>query len=127
MKLNNHGQTLVLFILLLPILLMLTYMVIELGLDSVSKRKTDNVVKYAVSYGVKNIDKENIKEETENIIKTNLNNIDKLKVEVTDNVSVEIEVKFDNLFSNMFKNKINSYSVIYIGYTENDKIKIVRG
>ena len=55
MKLNNKGQTLVAFIILIPVLIMIFTLVVDLGLLSIEKRKIDNEIKSTITYGLKNI------------------------------------------------------------------------
>lgn len=127
MKLNNNGQTLVLFILLMPILLMLVALVIEIGLISVEKRKTDNIVKDVIEYGLKNKDKEDVESKMNQLINSNIDNINYIDINMGEEVVIEGQVTFSNIFGNLFKKRINNYNFKYKGYLENEKIKIVRG
>ncbi len=125
--LNNKGQTLVLFILLLPIFLMLMYMVVELGLNSITKRTVDSNIENAIKYGMKNLDDVDINSKIEQLIRTNIDNINSLNIEVSDEIVVEIDVSFNNIMGDMFKQSLKNYNMKYRGYKENDSIKIERG
>lgn len=56
---NNKGQTLVVFVLILPIILILLIGIIDIGSVSIEKRKINNVLDNAIEYykNGKNVDK----------------------------------------------------------------------
>ena len=55
---NNKGQTLVIFIIILPIILTIFTLVIDLGILYISKRNVENNVSNAIEYYLKNINNE---------------------------------------------------------------------
>lgn len=88
---NNKGQTLVIFIILLPIFLFLLVLVVDYGLLSIEKRKVDNNTKDALEYYLSNIDDVDIKNKAINLLKENVDNVE---VNIIDDVDfVEIIVK----------------------------------
>ena len=58
--LNNRGQSLVLFVLLLPLLLFVGIIVIDCGRVMVEKKELDIVSEMVVRYGASNIDSDNV-------------------------------------------------------------------
>ena len=51
---NNKGQALVLFILILPLLLIVLGMVVDLGMIGISKKKVDTVVQNILFHSFEN-------------------------------------------------------------------------
>ena len=47
---NNRGQTLVMFILMLPLLLIVLCLVVDIGMLSLEKKKLENTLKDAIYY-----------------------------------------------------------------------------
>ena len=72
LKLNNKGQSLVLFVVLLPILLFVIVLVVDVGTIMTSKQDLNNINYMMVDYGLDNMGKENIESEITNYILINL-------------------------------------------------------
>lgn len=70
-KLNNKGQVLVLFVLLIPIFLIALIIGIEIVNLNIKKTKTINVIKETLSYGLNNYN-EKINDKLNNLIDTNI-------------------------------------------------------
>lgn len=88
---NNKGQTLVIFVLFVPVLLIVISMIINKGNIYYDKRNMENIAKEAINYGLN--DYENI----ENRIKEYINkNIEcDLNVNINDDY-IEVIMKKDN-------------------------------
>jgi len=115
MKLNNKGQVLVAFIILLPILLMLFTLVIDLGLMGYEKRNISNNIKDTIEFGLKNIDNLDIKNKMYNLL---IKNIDDADIEIIiDNNYIKINVKKE--YNRVFKILSNGNYVIDITYSGN--------
>ena len=84
---NNKGQVLVIFVILLPILLMILGFVVDLGLLSIEKRKISNNTYDAVEYYLESNDKD----KTINLLNDNLDGVD-IKINDSEDY-VEITVK----------------------------------
>ena len=52
---------------------------------------------------------------------------DQVKIDITDQVGVEVTITFNNIFDGILKNSVSTYTSKYKGYIENEKVKIVRG
>lgn len=89
MRLNDKGQTLVLFVILIPIMLLIMVFVIDCGNAIAMKRKLDNVSKMVLDYGVLHIDDEDLDNEMIDLFELNINdaevdvNIDENKISVS--------------------------------------------
>ena len=59
---NNKGQTLVVFVLFLPVLVIVITMIINKSNMYYDKRNMENIAKEAINYGLNNIEDENIEE-----------------------------------------------------------------
>ncbi len=122
---NNKGQSLVLFVLLLPILFLILYMVYEVGMMTLLKTELNNINYLALDYGVNNIEKDNIEDEIKNLILKNKSDIDNIMIEVNDNkVIIMLEDKLDNRISLIKNRNLFTVKSKYIGYLEDNKLVI---
>lgn len=97
---NNKGQTLVLFILVLPIIILIITCLIDMGSIIITKRQIENTVDLALTYGIKHINDSAIDVKLKKMIMKNNkeieeNNIiilidDKLRITVKVNISSTI-------------------------------------
>lgn len=122
---NNKGQTLISFVLLIPIILLILYMVYEVGRMSLLKNELDNINYLAVDYGIKHISDDNLEENIRELIIKNKNDIDNIAI-VVDEGKIYVTLR-DKLEGQIFK-KMNIFSVksTYIGYIEDNKKVIER-
>ena len=79
---NNKGQTLVVFVLFLPVLVIVITMIINKSNMYYDKRNMENIAKEAINYGLSNIEDENIE--------------DKIKIFISKNIDCEKEVKIED-------------------------------
>lgn len=120
---NNKGQSLVTFILLLPIIFILIALVTDLGYLELDKQKYQNDIKSTIKYGLNHIEDENIKTKMDSLLQIS----GAKKIEVNDKtIKITIKDKHKSIFNNIFKNE---YDIIitYNGYIENDKKIITKG
>lgn len=91
LRLNNKGQSLVMFIILLPILLLILTLVYDVGNAIYEKDRLSNTNYMVVDYALDNID--SIDEDDLNtLILENDNNLDDISIMIIDN-SVDISLK----------------------------------
>ncbi len=57
---NNKGQTLVLFVLMLPIIIFIMLLVIDVSNMVITKQELNNINKMVLNYGLDIIEEENI-------------------------------------------------------------------
>lgn len=122
---NNRGQSLVTFVLVLPILLLILLALYDIGNMVILKNELRNVSYIALDYGINNIDNPNLIEDMKALILKNKSDIDdvnvikdeddKIHISFSDSVNTKIS------FSNIFKIKVS-----YVGYVNDDKKVIER-
>ena len=129
MILNNKGQTLVLFLVFIPMIILIGAFMIDNGFQRYNKIKVDNLVKYEAKKAVKEIDSTN-----EITIRNNLINNDKdlkdIKIIINkDTKEVEIEAKkdFKGFYGNLFKKDLYTLKVKYKASITDGVIKVERG
>lgn len=89
--LNNKGQSLVMFVMILPILLMIIMMVIDIGKMVQRREELDSVNYILVDYGLDNIEINNLEDKLKEILDKNDKSIDIVKINI-DKESLEVEV-----------------------------------
>lgn len=125
---NNKGQALVLFILILPLLLIVLGMVVDLGMIGISKKKVDTVVQNILFHSFENREEktdEDLMSEMDRLITINLGSV-KRKIEIGEHIYITVEKKMEPLFPSLLKQKYLNYKVTYEALLDNDKIQIVR-
>lgn len=122
MKLNNKGQSLVLFVLLLPIIFMVIALVVQLSLLEISKKTYDDSAKEAVSYGLEHIDDVDIQNKLIRLLDENVDGQKQVSVS-NGKVRVKLSGKVDGMFSSIFE-EMYKIEVTYIGYLEDGKKRI---
>lgn len=124
-KLNNKGQSLVLFVLIIPIILLIFVIVIDFGNAFVSKQELDNVNYLATYYALDHINDANIEYKLVNMLYANNDNISQISVSVNGNeVKIVTKSSVNGIFANNFE--ILEISSSYIGYLKNNKKIIER-
>jgi len=117
---NKKGQTLVVFVLFLPVLVIVITMIINKSNMYYDKRNMENIAKEAINYGLSNIEDENIEA--------------KIKIFISKNIDCEKEVKIEDgeirvtlIKENKTIKKILGYGNIkikYKGKIEDNKKKV---
>lgn len=118
-KLNNKGQSLVLFILILPILLLVSILVFEIGNVYTSKSELDDINYLVIDYGLDHITETNLEEKLIELIKLNSNDLFYISVNVEDSkINVTTKRKVKGILSKSF----DIFEVVsnYEGYMENE-------
>ena len=119
---GNKGQTLVIFVLILPILLLLFALIWEVGNLGLTINKYETEIKDTIEYGLNHLDNENLEEVLTNLLKANLDG--DISVEINNQViKVNVKQKYDALFNNLLNNRFD-IDLTYNGYIENEKLII---
>lgn len=138
-KLNNKGQSLILFIIFLPILLGIMALVVDVGNALSKKSEQDNVIEYILNYGLengevffKNNDEYYYNEELVNwkddlkiLLDYNLENSNNEIVLNEKEIIIKSKSDVEGIFSNILNIKGFKIESEYKGYIENDK-KIIQ-
>lgn len=120
---NNKGQTLVLFVLILPIIIFIMLLVIDVSNMFITKQELNNINKIVLNYGLDIIEEENIDSKLEELINKNISvNEHTVKIE---SGTIEINLK-KNIQGIVTKKKIYEVKSTYKGYIEEDKKVINR-
>lgn len=119
---NNKGQALVFFILLLPIILICLSFIVDIGLLNSTKKSTDQKLEQIIENGLsKNI----TYEEWDKLVINNFKNIESKNIIKNENsIEITIKIKLQPIFPNIMSE--DTYEVTYLGYIETEKINIVR-
>ena len=115
---NNKGQSLVIFILIIPILLGIVVLVIDAGNAIYEKNKINNVIEMVLEDGLEDGYSE---EEINKLIDYNLDS-GTYSVDVdNDVINIKVSDDVDGVFSNILD--IDGFHIVseYDGYMENDK------
>lgn len=128
MRLNNKGQSLVMFILIIPILLLIMVLVIDIGNVMYNKQNVDDITKIVIDYGLEHINDTDVVMEMSKLAGLNDNDI-KIEIGFEDmEFYVTSTYYVDGIFSNIMN--VDGYLVksIYKGYIDSDgkniKVKI---
>lgn len=125
-KLNNKGQVLVCFVIMLPILLLAIALIVNLGIYGIEKRKVSNTVKDTIKYGLNHIDDDNVKDTMRDLIIQNIDDINASDINITTNNSyIKINVtKTEKVLFSGFNNNLQ-IDVTYSGNISDNGIKIM--
>lgn len=126
-SLNNKGQTLVLFVMLLPIMLLVMVLVFDIGKSIVQKQKLDNISFMIVSYGIEHSKDDNIEGTLKELVTLNYKDATDVEVLVKDDyVSVSLSGKVKGVFGNLVGKSFFEVRSYYIGNINDKKIKRVK-
>ena len=127
LSLNNKGQSLILFVLMLPVLLFVMILVIDMGNLMVEKQKLNNINYIMIDYGLSNLTKEDLEEYIYNYLKLNDEKIDKIKVSKTDNdITINLGKKESSMLGYILNLKEVEIISSYKGSIIDDKKVIER-
>lgn len=120
---NNKGQTLVLFLFLLPIILIVSLSIYQVATMGLEKRKIEDSVNASVEYGINNIDNISLEEKIKEMIITENPSIkvENIIIDIS-NKQVTVTVTKEYIISFIIEQKLN---VSYIGKLVNGKVEII--
>lgn len=111
---NNKGQTLILFVIIVPIFIIFLAFVVDIGIIEKEKTKLDSTIKTVLKNTYKDKFNVNYEEKVKNILKENNIPIDNLKIRVSNDIEIENDYKINSIFGNIIgikdyqiKTKIN--------------------
>lgn len=121
---NNRGQTLVLFLFLLPVLFLIFMAVYQMGTIELEKRKIEEMVEETVRYGIDHWSEEETEEKMfemvdKSIAKVTRNNVE-IKIE-TGSVRMTVTKEYPILFLKQQKIKIT-----YVGTNIDGKVQVIK-
>ena len=114
---NNKGQTLTIFVMFLPLLIIMIFGIYKVGNIYYEKNNLDNINIMVLNYGIKNIDDIDINNKIKDLINKNDKDIVIKKIDIkNNNIEINLEKRINLLGKKYFN--IKSY---YIG--NNKEIK----
>lgn len=124
---NNKGQVLAVFIILLPIVLLIFCLLVDLGMLYLEKRTIDNNLKSTISYGLNHLDDDNIEFKMGQILKDNISDIDSLYIDIDENkIHITLVKKQPSLFEITSLKSNYEIKISYTGYLNDNKIELIR-
>ena len=124
-KLNNKGQSLVMFVLIVPILLLIMILVIDVGNVIMNKQELDNVNYLTIEYGLEHLEELDLENKLANMIVANNLKLNEISVNVENNrINVVLKKTVNGIIAKKFK--IFDIESRYVGYIENEEKKIER-
>lgn len=118
---NNKGQVLVVFVILLPIFLIILTGLIDICILNIEVKKLNTNTYDAVEYYLDNIDDENVLDDTKALLNKNLKNIDIIINDNEDSINIKVVKNYKSIYSVISKKE--NITSIYIGNKETKKIK----
>lgn len=118
---NSRGQTLVIFVIILPILLIMLTLIIDLGFMYIEKRNIENNVYDSTKYYLENINEEDINDKVNKLLNKNIKNIEELTInDEEDYVEINVSKIRKSIYSIITND--TKISVKYKGYKDNKRI-----
>ena len=117
---NNKGQVLVVFVILLPIFLLILTGLIDLALLNLEVKKLNSNTHDALEYYLDNYEEEDVLENTKTLLNKNMKNIEININDSNDKVIIKVEKNYKSIYSVISK-KEHLISK-YIGDKETKKI-----
>ena len=124
---NNKGQTLALFVIFLPVLLLLLVLVIDIGKAIVKKVELNNISEIVLEYGLDNLEEENLEDDLLNLVKLNNSDINQIDIDIVDNkIYIRLLDNSDSVFKRIISTNKFDIESNYVGYIVDDKKRIER-
>lgn len=125
-KLNNRGQSLVMFVIIIPIFLLIITLVYDVGNAIYEKNRIENVVYMTIDYGLDNVDKVSKNDLTE-LIMENINNIKYISVDIDDKkIDIKVTKDVKGIVGKIFKFNLITMETHYVGNIVDGKSSIER-
>ena len=127
LMLNNKGQSLILFVIVLPILLLVLILVLDLGKVIIKKNELNNINDIVMDFGLSNLDSDNLEEELVDLIMLNKDDIDNIDVNIVDDkIYITLNDKVNCVFASIVDISIFDINLSYVGYIDGDVKRIER-
>ena len=121
---NNKGQSLVTFVLIMPVVFLIMVLVYNVGSMILLKNELNDINHIVINYGLDNITDEDIINKMIMLVKKNKDSINNISVNIKDNkIYIILEDSIDTLidFDGLFRVKSS-----YVGYMDENKKIIER-
>lgn len=126
-KLNNKGQTLIMFVLLIPLILLIMALVIDTSFVYKEKIKFQSITKTILRNTYDKRYESNFEEYVSNLYQKNKINTDNLKIKVNENdIIVKNDYKINSIFGRIIGVKNYKIKLSFKVYKENNNIKLIK-
>jgi len=99
---NKHGQTLIIFIILIPMFLGILALVIDIGLVVSKKIELKETTKTIVKENIKNLNNKNFNKQISDLLEKNNIETKNLKIEIeSSSILIKNEIEIDSIFGNI--------------------------
>ena len=125
-KLGNKGQSLVIFVMLIPLFIMVGTFIIDIGFAKYNERKLNSISKEVITYGMKHI-KDDPYNVMENLIKKNDNEITDYEIKIdVDNTKISLKVNKNSkgIFGKIIGKELYKIKCSYVGFIKDENIVI---
>ncbi|MDD6323087.1 MAG: hypothetical protein PUA73_00520 [Bacilli bacterium] len=118
---DNKGQSLVIFVLLLPIIFIILSIIWELGNMQLQISQYENAIKDTIKYGLNHQNLENLKEKLDNLMSKNTDGNYQIETK-NEIIKINLKTNYQSIYSEILH--FSNIDITYIGYKENNKIII---
>ena len=126
LKINNKGQSLVMFVLIIPIFLLILTLVYDVGNAIYEKDRLSNINYLTIEYGLNNIDTVT-ENDLKNLIEQNTSNLKYIYVTIEDNqIEIKMEKDAKSIIGKMFNFNLVKIISHYKGKIINNQKEIER-
>ena len=126
LKINNKGQSLVMCVLIIPILLLILTLVYDVGNAIYEKDRLSNTNYLTIEYGLNNIDTVT-ENDLKNLIKQNTSNLKYIYVTIEENqIEIKMEKDAKSIIGKMFNFNLVKIISHYKGKIINNQKEIER-
>lgn len=126
LKINNKGQSLVMFVLIIPIFLLILTLVYDVGNAIYEKDRLSNTNYLTIEYGLNNIDTVT-ENDLKNLIEQNTSNLKYIYVTIEENqIEIKMEKDAKSIIGKMFNFNLVKIISYYKGKIINNQKEIER-
>ena len=126
LKINNKGQSLVMFVLIIPIFLLILTLVYDVGNAIYEEDRLSNTNYLTIEYGLNNIDTVT-ENDLKNLIEQNTSNLKYIYVTIEDNqIEIKMEKDAKSIIGKMFNFNLVKIISHYKGKIINNQKEIER-
>ena len=126
LKINNKGQSLVMFVLIIPIFLLILTLVYDVGNAIYEKDRLSNTNYLTIEYGLNNIDTVT-ENDLKNLIEQNTSNLKYIYITIEENqIEIKIEKDAKSIIGKMFNFNLVKIISHYKGKIKNNQKEIER-
>jgi hypothetical protein len=125
---NNKGQVLVFFVLLIPTLILIAAYVIDVGYSYYRSNELNNLNRMVIKYGLEHIDNSDVRSKMIDLMYKNDNSIDSYELTIENNiVTLKIKKSVESIFGKIANIKFYNLASNYRGYFKDGRIIIEKG